>query len=63
MLCEVAEETDNPRGWVPRRSPEQAQKDQETFAKKHNIPLEAAKGGAETTYPDYRRKLKQLSAP
>jgi hypothetical protein len=48
---------------VPRRSPEQAQKDQEAFAKKHNIPLDAVKGGAETTYPDYQKKLKQLSAP
>ena len=48
---------------MPRRSPEQAQKDQETFATKHNIPLDAVKGGAETTYPDYRKKLKQPGAP
>ena len=60
MLCEVGEETDHPRGWVPHRSPEQAQKDQEDFAKKHHLPLEAVKGGAETTYPDYRKTLKQL---
>jgi len=60
VLCEVEEETDHPRGWVPHRSPEQAQKDQETFAKKHNLPIEAVKGGAETIYPEYRKKLKQL---
>jgi hypothetical protein len=59
VLCEVEEETDHPRGWVPHRSPEQAQKDQEGFAKKHNLPLDAVKGGAATTYPDYRKTLKQ----
>lgn len=63
VLCEVEEETDHPRGWVPRRSPEQAQKDMEAFAKKHNIPIEAVKGGAETIYPDYRKKLKQMVTP
>jgi hypothetical protein len=26
------------------------------------IPPEAARGGAETTYPDYRQKLKQQAA-
>jgi hypothetical protein len=60
VLCEVEEETDHPRGWVPHRSPEQAQKDQEGFAKKHNLPLDAVKGSAESTYPDYRKKLKQM---
>jgi len=59
VLCEVEEETDHPRGWVPHRSPEQAQKDLEAFAKKHNLPLDAVKGGAETTYPEYRKKMKQ----
>jgi hypothetical protein len=58
VLCEVEEETDHPRGWVPHRTPEQAKKDQEDFAKKHNLPLDAVKGGAETIYPDYRKKLK-----
>jgi hypothetical protein len=43
---------------VPHRTPEQAKKDQEDFAKKHNLPLDAVKGGAETIYPDYRKKLK-----
>lgn len=63
VLCEVEEETDHPRGWVPHRSPEQAQKDLETFAKKHNLPIEAVKGGAETTYPEYRKKMKQPGVP
>jgi hypothetical protein len=59
VLCEIGEETDHPRGWVPHRSREQAQKDLEEFAKKHNLPIDAVKGGAETTYPDYRKKLRQ----
>ena len=63
VLCEVEEETDHPRGWVTRGSPEQAQKDMEAFAKKHNIRIEAVKGGAETIYPDYRKKLKQQATP
>ena len=58
-LCEVEEEQDHPRGWVPRRTPEEAQRDQEAFSKKHNIPLDAVKGGAETMYPDYRKKITQ----
>jgi hypothetical protein len=32
------------------------------FAKAHGIPIEAANGGAETTYPEYLLKLKALMA-
>jgi len=32
------------------------------FAKKHGMPIEAANGGAETTYPEYMQKLKALMA-
>ena len=32
--------------------------DSEDFAKKHSLPVEAAKGGAETMYPEYRDKIK-----
>ena len=35
--------------------------DAEEFAKKHGLPVEAVRGGAETTYPEYRKKLKQAS--
>src|SRR5262249_7136469 len=59
-LCEVEEETHHARAWAPHRSPEQAQKHQEALAKKPNLRLEAVKGGAETAYPEYRKKLKQL---
>jgi hypothetical protein len=55
-LCEVEEETDHPKGWVPHRLPGTAH-DAEEFSKKHGVPVEAARGGAETMYPDYRAKL------
>jgi hypothetical protein len=57
-LCEVEEETDHPQGWVPYRLPGTTN-DSEEFAKKHGIPVEAARGGAETMYPDYRAKLQR----
>jgi hypothetical protein len=57
-LCEVEEEADHPKGWVPHRLPG-ASTEEEEFAKKHGLPIEAVRGGAETMYPDYRAKLKQ----
>jgi hypothetical protein len=33
------------------------------FAKKHGLPVDAARGGAETMYPDYRVKLKKAQKP
>lgn len=57
-LCEVEEETDHPKGWVPHRLPGTTH-DVEEFAKKHGIPVEAAEGGAETMYPEYRAKLQR----
>jgi hypothetical protein len=59
VLCEVGEETEHPRGWVPYRTREQAQKDQDEIAKKYNLSMDAIKGGAEQTYPEYRKKLQQ----
>ena len=32
-------------------------------AKKLGLPLEAIRGGAETLYPEYRQKLKNLPRP
>jgi len=61
-LCEVEEETDHPHGWVPSRQPGAAT-DVEDYAKKYRLPVDAAKGGAETMYPDYRKKLKQAGQP
>jgi hypothetical protein len=61
-LCEVEEETDHPKGWVPHRLPGTTT-DVEEYAKRHGLPIEAARGGAETTYPDYRKKLNQARQP
>jgi hypothetical protein len=47
---------------VPFRLPGVASETAE-FAKKHGLPVEAAKGGAETMYPDYRAKLKRAQKP
>ena len=33
------------------------------FAKAHGIPQEAARGGAETMYPEYRKKLAAMPKP
>jgi hypothetical protein len=30
------------------------------FATKRELPLEAVRGGAETMYPEYQQKLKEL---
>jgi len=54
--CEVVEEVDRPKGAVPHKLPSET--NFETgFAKRCGIPVEAAKGGADTMYPDYRAKL------
>jgi cyclase len=48
-----------PASWVPSyplgtRHPE--------FAKRFNLPIEAARGGAETMYPEYAGRIRQLRA-
>jgi hypothetical protein len=55
--CAVVEEVDRPKGYVPHWLPG-TNPDLEDFAKKHELPFEATKGGAETMYPDYRLKLR-----
>ena len=62
QLCEVEEETDHPKGWVPFRLPGTALEAEE-FAKKYGLPVDAVRGGAETMYPEYRVKLKQAKQP
>src|SRR3989454_5518394 len=55
---EVVEEIDRPNGAVPHRLPVATEDLFITdFAKRCGIPVEAAKGGAETMYPEYRSKL------
>jgi hypothetical protein len=48
--CHVVEEIDRPKGTVPHIAPGTNQSVQE-FATKHNVPADAARGGAATMYP------------
>lgn len=57
QLCEIEEETDRPKNSVPFRVP--SVKESEDYGKKYNIPVEAVRGGADTMYPEYRKKIKQ----
>jgi hypothetical protein len=60
--CTVVEEIgDRPRGavphWLPGTNPAARE-----FAERYHVPLEAARGGAETAYPEYRLRMKAAAA-
>ena len=57
--CEYVEEVVRPRGEVPNYLPGENPFIAE-HANKLHIPVEAALGGAETMYPEYRTKIKEL---
>ncbi len=58
--CEYVEEVSGrPKGEVPNYLPGQNPFIHE-YADKHHIPVEAALGGAETMYPEYRMKLQKM---
>jgi hypothetical protein len=57
--CEYIEEGERPRGEVPSYLPGENPWMSE-YAATHNLPQEATLGGAETIYPEYRTRLKQL---
>jgi hypothetical protein len=48
----------DPPGSVPHFVPG-TNPDVEEFASKNSLPIEAALGGAETMYPEYRKKIKE----
>jgi glyoxylase-like metal-dependent hydrolase (beta-lactamase superfamily II) len=54
--CEVTEEVDRAEGVVPHR-PLGPNPDLKEFPVRYNLPEDAAGGGAETMYPEYRIKL------
>jgi hypothetical protein len=56
--CDSVVEIERPRGAVPSYLPGQNPFVSE-FANKYKIPVEAALGGPETMYPEYRLKLKR----
>ena len=59
--CEAVVEVHRPAGSVPHHLPG-TNKYVGEFAVKHGVPPEAARGGAETMYPEYRLKMNQSNA-
>jgi hypothetical protein len=57
--CEEVVEVNRPLGEVPHHLPGTNPFLTE-FAHKHGVPEQAARGGAETMYPEYQLKLKQM---
>jgi hypothetical protein len=57
--CEVVEEIDRPSGVVPNHLPG-ANPFLNEFPSEYGIPPDAARGGAETMYPEYQIKLKTM---
>jgi len=54
--CDVVAEVDRPKGVVPTFLPG-SNRSLQDFAAAHNLPFAATRGGAETMYPEYRKKL------
>jgi hypothetical protein len=57
--CDSVEEGERPRGEVPSYMPGENPWVAE-YAASHDLPQEATLGGPETTYPEYRIRLKEL---
>lgn len=56
--CDIVEEVDRARGVVPHVLPGKNTGINE-FAARHKLPPEAARGGAETMYPEYQLKMQK----
>ena len=56
--CQPAVEVERQPGEVPHYLPGQHPYAEE-FAKKHNLPIEATRGGAETALPEFARKVRR----
>ena len=62
FVCETAEEIARPIGDIPHHLPGQNPYI-DTFAVDSQVPIEAARGGAQTMYPEYRTRLATLPIP
>jgi hypothetical protein len=60
--CLPHPELPRPPGWVPHHLPGTNTLLSE-FSGEYGIPFEATRGGAETMYPEYQKKLKQMTIP
>ena len=59
-VCEIIDENGRPPGTVPHNLPGRNTELAE-FRLRHALPEETVQGGAETMYPEYRMKLRQLA--
>ena len=59
--CEYATEIDRPKNDVPHFL-DGTNPSLKEYAERYGIPLEAARGGAETTYPEYMETLRRMLA-
>jgi glyoxylase-like metal-dependent hydrolase (beta-lactamase superfamily II) len=57
----VDELLDRPKGYVPHHLPGTVDPGRELFLSSREVPLEAARGGTLTTYPEYSLRLKELA--
>ena len=60
--CLPHPEIPRPAGWVPHHLPGTNTVIRE-FPDEYGVPFEATRGGAETMYPEYQKKLKQMTIP
>lgn len=60
--CEPVVEVERPKGTVPNHLPGENPFLHE-FANRFHVPYEATRGGAETMYPEYEKKLKEMPVP
>jgi len=60
--CLPSPEIPRPYGWVPHHLPGANTVIRE-FNEEYGVPFDAARGGAETMYPEYRKKLQQMTIP
>jgi hypothetical protein len=60
--CLPVTEIPRPYGWVPHHLPGTNTVLRE-FSEEYGVPYEASRGGPETMYPEYRKKLKQMAIP
>jgi hypothetical protein len=61
-ICIPRHEIDHPKGWVAHHLPGTNEWLTE-FSRAYGIPIEAARGGAETMYPEYLLRLETLPIP
>jgi cyclase len=57
----VDELVDRPAGYVPHHLPGTVDPGREQFLSSRHVPLEAARGGTDTTYPEYAARLQELA--